>query len=34
MLKWYNDSLNEFGESDFRSLTWGDSEGVSAKKRY
>jgi hypothetical protein len=34
MLKWYNDSLNEFGESDFRSLTWGDSEGISAKKRY
>lgn len=34
MIKWYNDSLNLFGESDFRSLTWADSMGSSAKKRY
>lgn len=34
MLKWYDDSLKEFGTSDFRSLTWGNAEGTSAKFRY
>lgn len=34
MLKWYQDSLKEFGPSDFRSLTWGNEQGTSAKARY
>lgn len=34
MLNWYNDSLNQYGEKDFRSLTWGNAEGTSAKARY
>ena len=34
MINWYNDSLNQYGESDFRSLTWGNAEGTSAKARY
>ena len=34
MKKWYLDSLNEYGEGDFRSLTWSDKMGKSAKKRY
>tara|TARA_R110002050_G_scaffold159393_3_gene288825 strand:+ start:1612 stop:2208 length:597 start_codon:yes stop_codon:yes gene_type:complete len=32
--KLYNDKLEQFGESDFRSLNWGDKEGKSAKARY
>ena len=34
MMDLYNNSLKQFGEFDFRSLTWGDSEGTSANKRY
>ena len=34
MQKWYLDSLNKYGEDDFRSLTWSDKMGKSAKKRY
>ena len=34
MVKWYKDSLSKYGEGDFRSLTWSDEEGKSAKKRY
>ena len=34
MIKWYKDSLNQYGEDDYRSLTWADKEGKSAKKRY
>lgn len=34
MLKWYQDSLEEFGPGDFRSLTWGNEHGTSAKARY
>ena len=34
MIKWYKDSLNKYGEGDYRSLTWADKEGKSAKKRY
>ena len=34
MVKWYKDSLKEFGPSDFRSLTWGNEQGTSAKARY
>lgn len=34
MLDWYNQSLNLYGENDFRSLTWGDSNGTSAYARY
>ena len=34
MIKWYNDSLKKYGEEDFRSLTWGDFAGISAKHRY
>tara|TARA_Y100000389_G_scaffold197110_1_gene231098 strand:+ start:11574 stop:12158 length:585 start_codon:yes stop_codon:yes gene_type:complete len=34
MIKWYNDSLKKYGENDFRSLTWSDLEGKSAKYRY
>ena len=34
MINWYNDSLNQYGENDFRSLTWGNAEGTSAKTRY
>lgn len=34
MINWYNDSLNQYGEKDFRSLTWGNAEGTSAKARY
>ena len=34
MIKWYNDSLEKYGETDFRSLTWSDLEGKSAKRRY
>ena len=30
----YNKKLEQYGESDFRSLNWGDKEGKSAKKRY
>lgn len=30
----YNKKLEEFGENDFRSLYWGDSEGNSSKHRY
>ena len=32
--KLYNDKLNQFGETDFRSLNWGDEKGKSAEKRY
>ena len=34
MIEWYNRSLEEFGESDYRSLTWGDPQGNSARRRY
>lgn len=34
MLTWYNESLDRFGDSDFRSLTWGDESGTSARRRY
>lgn len=34
MIKWYDSSLKCYGEDDFRSLTWGDKEGKSAKLRY
>lgn len=34
MINWYNDSLNQYGEKDFRSLTWGNAEGTSARARY
>jgi trans-aconitate methyltransferase len=34
MINWYNNSLKTYGEEDFRSLTWGDKEGSSAKTRY
>jgi trans-aconitate methyltransferase len=34
MINWYNNSLKTYGEGDFRSLTWGDKEGSSAKIRY
>jgi len=34
MIKWYTDSFTEYGENDFRSLTWGDESGTSAHKRY
>ncbi len=34
MKKWYLDSFSKYGEDDFRSLTWGDKKGKSAKKRY
>jgi trans-aconitate methyltransferase len=34
MVDWYNDSLNQYGKHDFRSLTWGNAEGTSAKARY
>lgn len=34
MMDWYNDSLMNYGENDFRSLTWGTSDGISAKARY
>lgn len=34
MLDWYNDSLDKYGEEDYRSLTWGDTEGRSAAYRY
>lgn len=34
MIKWYNDSLEQYGEGDFRSITWADPEGKSALKRY
>jgi len=34
MLAWYNDSLKQFGVGDFRSLTWGTSDGMSARNRY
>ena len=34
MIKWYNDSLRKYGENDFRSLTWSDLKGKSAKHRY
>ena len=32
--KYYNSKLDQFGEDDFRSLNWGDKEGISAKARY
>lgn len=34
MLTWYNSSLEQYGENDFRSLTWGDETGKSAFRRY
>lgn len=34
MMNWYNDSLQQYGENDFRSLTWGTTDGSSAKGRY
>lgn len=34
MIKWYNDALEQYGEGDFRSITWADAEGKSALKRY
>lgn len=34
MLKWYKDSLQEFGPNDFRSLTWSNEKGSSAESRY
>ena len=34
MIKWYKDSFNKYGRGDYRSLTWGDKEGKSARKRY
>jgi SAM-dependent methyltransferase len=34
MIEWYKSSLDKFGKDDYRSLTWGDKEGTSAKKRY
>ena len=34
MKKWYLDSFKQYGKGDFRSLTWGDKEGKSAKRRY
>ena len=34
MLDWYNDSLDKYGDSDYRALTWGDAEGRSAAYRY
>jgi hypothetical protein len=34
MIDSYNDSLDKYGDSDFRSLNWGDKDGTSAKFRY
>lgn len=34
MIKWYKDSFKKYGENDYRSLTWADKEGKSARKRY
>ena len=34
MLQWYRDSFKQYGKDDFRSLTWGDKKGLSAKARY
>lgn len=34
MIKWYNESIKEYGENDFRSLHWGDKAGTSARFRY
>lgn len=34
MIEWYNNSLNQYGTNDFRSLTWGTADGKSAKMRY
>ena len=34
MMDSYNESLAKHGESDFRSLNWGDTDGTSAKFRY
>ena len=34
MIKWYRDSFQTYGEGDYRSLTWADKEGKSARKRY
>ena len=33
-MDWYNNSLNTYGETDFRSLTWGSEDGGSARQRY
>ena len=32
--KRYNSKLKQYGENDYRSLNWGDKEGISAKARY
>ena len=34
MMAWYNESLKIYGIGDYRSLTWGSSDGKSAKSRY
>lgn len=34
MIDWYNQSLEKYGEKDYRSLTWGDEQGTSAIRRY
>jgi len=34
MINWYNKSLVKYGDSDFRSLNWGDITGTSARFRY
>ena len=33
-MAWYNESLKIYGIGDYRSLTWGSSDGKSAKLRY
>lgn len=34
MIDWYDNSYQQYGNDDFRSLTWGDEQGSSAKRRY
>jgi cyclopropane fatty-acyl-phospholipid synthase-like methyltransferase len=34
MIESYNESLAKHGDSDFRSLNWGDTDGTSARFRY
>lgn len=34
MIDSYNESLDKYGDSDFRSLNWGDRDGTSARFRY
>jgi len=34
MVDSYNESLEKYGDSDFRSLNWGDKDGTSARFRY